>query len=74
MPNCPRCRQEIKSLLVRDVKRGELILGADGKLQAVDYSENSHQHFSCPKCLAVLETLDDQPHLATRFLKTGKMF
>ena len=74
MPNCPRCSQEIKSLLVLDQHKGLLVLGDDGKLQAADYTEESHQYFSCPLCKEVLETLNDRPDLATRFLKTGKMF
>ena len=74
MPNCPRCSQEIDRLRVDDHKTGELSLCPHCVLHAIDDTEESHQTFSCPKCKQVLETLNDRPDLATRFLKTGKMF
>jgi hypothetical protein len=74
MPICPRCSEEIRSLKVTDVHQGELVIGEDDRLQAVDYTETSEQSFFCPKCGQKLDTLTNQPDLATKFLKTGKMF
>lgn len=74
MPTCPRCSAEINKLLVVDEKHGVLASGEDGKLQAIDYSEYSVQSFSCPKCGDEIYTLRNRPDLATKFLKTSKMF
>jgi Fe2+ or Zn2+ uptake regulation protein len=74
MPNCPRCSQGIKSLKLLDKKTAELELGEGGVLQAIDNTEQNHQHFYCPKCGEEIETLMDHFELVTRYLKTGKMF